>query len=793
MQFSEEWLREWTNPAISSDDLVEMLTMAGLEVDSVSPAAGQFSKIYVAEVVSTEVHPDADKLTLCQVSLGGDELVQIVCGAANVRAGIKVPCAVVGAKLPGDFKIKKAKLRGQESSGMLCSVEELGLEESADGLFELPADAPVGEDVRDYLGLDDLIIDVDLTPNRGDCLSMQGLARELGVLTRSAVKEVGVSSVEPVHDEVLSVSVSAPEVCPRYIGRVIKHIDNTVETPLWMMEKLRRGGVRHIDPVVDVTNYVLLELGQPLHAFDTDKLSGGIDVRLSEEGEKITLLDGQEVSLDEGTALICDDDSLLAIAGVMGGADSAVAAGSRHIFLESAFFKPSSIAGKARKYGLHTNSSHRFERGVDYQLQEKAIERATQLIIEITGGEPGPLVELINSEKLPETRQILLRAERIERILGFSLAADDVEEILTRLGFDVLKKSEGEWLVSSLSYRFDIAIEEDLIEELARVNGYNNIPVRMPVASLFPVNQAERICPVSRVKHALVDLDYLEVITYSFVDFKMQNLIDPDQVPLSLINPISSDMGVMRTSLWPGLIKAVQHNQNRQHSRIRMFETGTRFVLEDGEYKEEQVVAGLICGARQAENWTGSQEGVDFFDLKGDVEDLLALNSFGTVLRFDSSEHSALHPGQAATAFKQGKAIGELGALHPKLLKTLQLNGPIYLFELQLSEVCEGSLPDFKEISKFPGVRRDLALLVGESQLSGELIEGIRKIAGSLLRDVTLFDVYTGKGVAEGYKSLAIALFFQHAERTLDEDEVNEVLADVLALLKADFNAILRE
>lgn len=793
MQFSEEWLRELTNPAVSSDDLVEMLTMAGLEVDSVSPVAGQFSKIYVAEVISTEAHPDADKLTLCQVSLGGDELVQIVCGAANVRAGIKVPCAVVGAKLPGDFKIKKAKLRGQESSGMLCSVEELGLEESAEGLFELPADAPVGEDVRDYLGLDDLIIDVDLTPNRGDCLSMQGLARELGVLTRSAVKEVSVSPVEPVHDEVLSVSVSAPEVCPRYIGRVIKGIDNTVETPLWMKEKLRRGGVRQIDPVVDVTNYVLLELGQPLHAFDTDKLSGGIDVRLSVEGEKITLLDGQEVSLDEGTALICDDDALLAIAGVMGGADSAVATGSRHIFLESAFFKPSAIAGKARHYGLHTDSSHRFERGVDYQLQEKAIERATQLIIEITGGEPGPLVELTNSEKLPEARQILLRAERIERILGFSLAANDVEEILTRLGFDVSKQSEGEWLVSSLSYRFDITVEEDLIEELARVNGYNNIPVRMPVASLFPVNQAERICPVSRVKHALVDLDYLEVITYSFVDFKMQNLIDPDQIPLSLINPISSDMGVMRTSLWPGLIKAVQHNQNRQHSRIRMFETGTRFVLEDGEYKEEQVVAGLICGARQAENWTGSQESVDFFDIKGDVEDLLALNLSGTELRFDSGEYSALHPGQAASVFKQGKAIGQLGALHPKLLKTLQLNGPIYLFELQLSEVCEGSLPAFEEISKFPGVRRDLALLVDENQLSGELIDGIRKTAGNLLRDVTLFDVYTGKGVAEGYKSLAIALFFQHAERTLDENEVNEVIADMLASLNTEFNAILRE
>ena len=793
MQFSEQWLREWVNPSENSQELVDKLTMAGLEVDGLSPVAGEFSNILVAEVLSTKPHPEADKLTLCEVSVGKAEHLQIICGAPNVREGIKVPCAIVGAVLPGNFKIKKAKLRGMESFGMLCSQEELGMVDSAEGLMELPSDAPVGQDIRVYLQLDDSIIDVDLTPNRGDCLSMIGLAREVGVLTSAAVTQPETNEVAVKHQQTFPITVSEPEICPRYVGRVIKNIDNTVSSPLWLVEKLRRGGIRSIDPVVDVTNYVLLELGQPMHAFSFDKLSGAIDVRRSVAGETLVLIDGQEVTLDDGTPLIADKNGPLAIAGVMGGASSAVSRDTKDVLLECAYFDPASIAGQARKYGLHTDSSHRFERGVDYDIQVKSVERACELLLEIVGGEAGPLVEVVSGEHLPCSGTITLRALRIKRVLGFEIEAQEIEGILKRLGLTFNQSSEGVWQVQTLSFRFDICIEEDLIEELGRVHGYSRIPTQVPEMFLKPVVESEATIPVSTIKRNLVEQGYQEVITYSFVDPAIQSLFAENKEALNLLNPISSDLSEMRMTLWPGLIKALQYNYNRQHDRIRLFEVGTCFIPTDNGISEQQKISGVILGNKQEGNWTGDAGAVDFFDIKGDVENLLGLAESRLSCQFESAGHPALHPGQCAKITRGGDFIGILGALHPKLSKLLQLDGPIYLFELQLSKVSERVVPFFTEISRFPGVRRDIALLLEEAVPAGRVASFIKGQTCDLLRDLKVFDVYSGKGVKEGYKSIAMSLHLQHQERTLGEDEVAEYVDGVLEKLKTEFNAILRE
>ncbi|MBV1870761.1 MAG: phenylalanine--tRNA ligase subunit beta [Gammaproteobacteria bacterium] len=793
MQFSEQWLREWVNPPETSEELAEKITMAGLEVDSLSPVAGDFTGILVAEVVSTTQHPNADKLTLCEVSVGAPESLQIVCGAPNVRVGIKVPCAVVGAVLPGDFKIKRAKLRGVESFGMLCSEEELGLSESADGLMELPSEAPLGQDIRSYLQLDDSIIDVDLTPNRGDCLSMLGLAREVGLLTSSVVT-IPEEKISPVaHGQAFPITVTEPQVCPRYVGRVITNIDNTAASPLWLVEKLRRGGVRSIDPIVDVTNYVLLELGQPMHAFSLDKLSGSLDVRLSNSGESLVLIDGREVKLDGETPLITDKNGPLAIAGVMGGAASAVSRETRDVFLECAYFNPASIAGQARKYGLHTDSSHRFERGVDYEIQIKAIERACELLSGIVGGDAGPLIEVASDAHLPQTNTITLRSSRAKRVLGFDIDEKEIEGILERLGLVFDKTSEGVWQVQTLSYRFDLCIEEDLIEELGRVHGYPRIPTKIPEMRLKPVLQSESVIPVSRIKRNLVEMGYQEAITYSFVDPSMHSLFAPSEDALKLLNPISSDLSEMRMTLWPGLVKALQHNYNRQHDRIRFFEVGTCFIPTDEGASEQQKISGVILGAKQEESWAGEAEPVDFFDIKGDVENLLGIADSHLACEYESSEHPALHPGQCAKITRNGDFVGILGALHPRLSKFLQLDGSIYLFELQLSQVSNGAVPVYSEISRYPRVRRDIALLLKETVPAGRVTAFIKGQACELLRDLNIFDVYSGKGVKDGYKSIAISLYLQHQERTLGEDEVAEYVSSVLEKLKQEFNAILRE
>jgi phenylalanyl-tRNA synthetase beta chain len=793
MKFSEQWLRSWVDLKASHEDLVARLSMTGLEVDGVEPAAGQFSGVVVGEIISAEQHPDADKLRVCQVT-NGSEQYQVVCGAPNARPGIKIPFAMVGAVLGEDFKIKKAKLRGVESFGMLCSAAELQLSEDHDGLYELAADAPVGESLRDYLGLDDHIIEVDLTPNRGDCLSIAGLAREVGASHGAKVTPVKVEPVAPVNDETRPVELVAPRACPRYVGRVIRNVDLSRPTPLWMIERLRRSGIRSIDAVVDITNYVMLELGQPLHAFDLAEIKGGVRVRMAEEGEKLTLLDGQEISLRSDTLVIADHERPLAMAGIMGGEHSGVSENTRDLFLESAFFDTIAIAGKARGYGLHTDSSHRFERGVDWRLQRDAAERATALILEIVGGEPGPLIEAVEESALPTLSRITLRNERITQMLGMEMAATDVERYLSDLGLTVVADGAGQWQVDVPSYRFDISIEVDLIEELARLYGYNRLPISAPRASLKLMPKAEAKGDLRVLRRLLVARGYHEAITYSFIEPSLSKLFEPNIEPLALANPISADMAVMRPSLWPGLCKAVQHNLNRQQSRVRLFESGQRFIPQaGGELQQQPVLSGIACGTRNPEGWANGSDKLDFFDVKADVEALLAQGGAGAQYRFESAEHPALHPGQSARILRDGATIGWLGALHPQLVSELDLQAPVFVFELVLADITRGRLPRFVELSRFPEVRRDIALLVDRQTEADKLLQCIREAAGENLTNLRLFDVYEGKGIDPLKKSLAIGLTLQHSSRTLTDDEVNAVMDQVLGSLEQGFNATLRK
>ncbi|MFC2974621.1 phenylalanine--tRNA ligase subunit beta [Azotobacter bryophylli] len=792
MKFSEQWLRSWVSPQVTRDELVARLSMAGLEVDSVTPAAGAFSGVVVGEILSAEQHPDADKLRVCQVS-NGSETFQVVCGAPNARPGIRIPFAMIGAVLGEDFKIKKAKLRGVESFGMLCSASELQISDDNSGLMELAADAPVGQDIRVYLGLDDASIEVDLTPNRGDCLSIAGLAREVGALYGAEVTRPSIEAVAVVHDDVRPVEVLAPKACPRYLGRVLRNVDLSRPTPLWMVERLRRSDIRSIDPAVDVTNYVMLELGQPMHAFDLAEINGGIRVRMAEEGEELVLLDGQEVSLRADTLVIADHQRVLAIAGVMGGGHSGVGGKTRDLFLESAFFDTIAIAGKARSYGLHTDASHRYERGVDWQLARQAMERATALLLEIVGGEPGPIVEVVDPASLPQTAPIVLRAERISQMLGLQMESEQVERLLPALGLKATKTMVGQWQVEVPSHRFDISLEVDLIEELARLHGYNNLPVRYPQARLAPQANTEARAELPALRRLLVARGYQEAITYSFIDPKWFELFAPGMQPLTLANPISMDMAAMRPSLWPGLVKALQYNLNRQQSRVRLFESGLRFVGQLGDLKQESMLAGVATGSRLPEGWNQGRETVDFYDIKADVEALLGASGAPDEFSFVAGEHPALHPGQTARIERAGRLVGFLGALHPELGKTLGLEQPIYLFELLLTEVVEGCLPKFQELSRFPEVRRDLALIVERDTPAEMILQAIRETAGEYLTDVTLFDVYCGKGIDPQRKSLAVGLTWQHPSRTLNDEEVNATTQNILASLEERFNATLRK
>ncbi|UCO96420.1 phenylalanine--tRNA ligase subunit beta [Metapseudomonas lalkuanensis] len=792
MKFSEQWLRSWVSPQVSRDELVARLSMAGLEVDSVTPVAGAFSGVVVGEVLSTEQHPDADKLRVCQVS-NGSETLQVVCGAPNVRPGLKIPFAMIGAELPGDFKIKKAKLRGVESNGMLCSASELQISDDNDGLMELASDAPVGQDIRAYLGLDDVIIELGLTPNRGDCLSLSGLAREVGALYAAPVTRPQVAAVVPAHDEVRPVEVTAPGACPRYLGRVIRNVELSRPTPLWMVERLRRSEVRSIDAAVDITNYVMLELGQPMHAFDLAEINGGIRVRMAEEGEKLVLLDGQEVSLRADTLVIADHNRALAIAGVMGGEHSGVSGKTRDLFLEAAFFDTIAVAGKARSYGLHTDSSHRFERGVDFELAREAMERATGLLLEIVGGEAGPIIEAASQDHLPKVAPVTLRTDRIAQMLGMEMDAAEVERLLAALDLKVTAEGAGQWRVEVPSHRFDISLEVDLIEELGRLYGYNRLPVRYPQARLAPRARAEGAVELPALRRLLVARGFHEAITYSFIDPKLFELFTPGVKPLMLANPISADMAAMRSSLWPGLVSALQHNLNRQQSRVRLFESGLRFVGQLEGLKQEPMLAGVLCGSRLPEGWAHGRDAVDFYDAKADVEAVLGAAGDLGAFSFVPGEHPALHPGQTARIEREGRLVGFLGALHPELAKALDLDQPVYLFELVLAEVMQGKLPSFSELSRFPEVRRDLALLVDREVPAESVLATIREAAGEWMTDLRLFDVYHGKGIDPLRKSLAVGLTWQHPSRTLTDDEVNTTTQNIVTSLEDRFNATLRK
>ncbi|MCW9048025.1 MAG: phenylalanine--tRNA ligase subunit beta [Gammaproteobacteria bacterium] len=790
MKISQNWLHEWVNPQTDLEEFCATITMAGLEVDSIEPAAGEFTKIVVARVNSLEKHPDADKLNVCKVDAGGEEL-QIVCGAPNVREGLLVACATIGAVLPGNFKIKKSKLRGVESFGMLCSEKEMGLADQADGLMELPEDAPIGTDIREYLQLNDTIIEVDLTPNRADCLSVAGVAREVATLYKSDLNTLATAKVAVGTDATLAVSVTAKQACPRYTGRVIREVNPQATTPLWMVEKLRRAGIRSLGPCVDVTNFVMIELGQPMHAFDLDELKGGIQVRMANVGESITLLDGKEIKTTENTLLIADEEKALALAGIMGGEKSGVTDKTQHIFLEAAHFNPLAIAGKAREYGLHTDSSHRFERGVDPELPLQALERATELLIDICGGQAGPVVDQTSKADMPQRKPVQLRLERVNRMLGIEFEAADIESILNRLGMQLKKQGDG-WLVKAPSFRFDIAIEADLIEEIIRIHGYNNIPRKLPTyqPAMKPLVEAE--IGLQRIKDILVERGYHEAISYSFVDPKWQAAIDPDIEPVKLANPISADLSVMRTSIWPGLLKAVSHNLNRQQPRVRLFETGLTFVKQGADLVQNAKVSGAITGSIVAEQWSAEDRKVDFFDAKSDLEAILSAGGLNDVY-FEKAGHPALHPGQSAKIFKKNQAIGWIGALHPNTQKKLDIDPPVYVFEVDQKLLLEGAVPVFKALSKFPEVRRDIAVLVKQEITVEELVKSIKSVTSEIFQEIMLFDVYTGTNIEDGLKSVALGLILQGFSSTLTDEDVEKEINKIVTVLNDRYGATLRE
>ena len=789
MILSENWLREWVNPDLDAEALAHTLTMAGLEVDAVTPLADGLSGVVVAEIVSAEPHPDADKLRVCSVNTG-TETVQIVCGAPNAAAGLKAPLAQPGAQLPGGIKIKKAKLRGVESQGMLCSGAELNLSEDHDGLLALAADAPVGTPIEDYLDLNDRLIEIGLTPNRADCLSIAGVARDLAVAAGAKMSAPALEAVPATIDQTLPIEITAPADCPRYLGRVIRDVEVSRPTPLYMVERLLRAGSRSIDAVVDITNYVMLELGQPLHAFDLDALEGGIRVRKAQPEERITLLDGEERTLTSDTLVIADHQKALAMAGIMGGEGSGISGETRHLFLEAAFFAPELMAGRARHYGLHTDASHRYERGVDPELAYQAVERATQLLLECVGGEAGPVTDVTSSTDLPQREPVTLKAASIQRMLGIYLAADEVTRIFTGLGFAVEADADhGSWLCTAPSWRFDMGREADLLEEIARIHGYDNIPVEPVRGAASAVALAESATPQSVIKQRLVARGFNEAITFSFVSPELQQLVDPEIEPVALKNPISSDLAVMRTSLIPGLLGAAAHNINRQQTRVRLFETGLRFVPGE-KLAQTPMLALLLCGRRTPENWSSNAESVDFYDMKGEIEALL--QAADQALTFRAAVRPGLHDGQTAEILLEDEVIGVMGRLHPSQAKTLNLPEQTLVAELELASVVGRALPDYEEISKFPEVRRDIAVIVNRETPSAAVLDTARAAAGAALAEARIFDVYEGDGVAENEKSLAIGLTFRDQSRTLTDEEINESLSQVIESLGEKLGATLR-
>ncbi|WP_353161218.1 phenylalanine--tRNA ligase subunit beta [Acinetobacter guillouiae] len=791
MKISENWLRTWVNPAIDSDTLSDQLTMLGLEVDELVPAAKPFTGVVIGEVLTVVQHPDADRLRVTTVNIGSGEPLQIVCGAPNVRAGMKVPVATIGAVLPGDFKIKKGKLRGVESQGMLCGASEIDLEDKIDGLLELPADAPVGTNIREYLNLDDHVIDISITPNRGDCFSIRGVAREIGVINQLPVTAPKIQEVAATIADQKQVVVTT-DGCPRYLGRVIKNVNTKAPTPAWMEQALARSGIRQHSILVDITNYVLMELGQPLHAFDGGQVQGSVHVRQASTNEKLVLLNEQEIELTEDVMVIADDVKALAIAGIMGGLSSSVTDETTEIFLESAFFAPLHIAGRARRYGLHTDASQRYERGVDFELPMIAMQRASQLIQTLAGGDFGPITVSEKTELLPKREAIELNQAQVDQLLGYQVPTAFITDALQRLGCDLAVKAEGEWTVVPPSHRYDMAIYQDLIEEVARIHGYDNIQISLPVIDVKLAKHQDQF-ELTQLRQTLVTLGYQEAISFSFADLKLEKQLNSQVNPLALANPISSDLAVMRSTLLSSLIPCVQYNINRQQSRVRFFELGLRFDYQNAksieDLKQIPTLAMIAVGSKQIESWHGKAQVMDFFDLKGEVEEILAAGRVH--VEYVRSDREWLHPGQSAEILVDGKSVGYLGRLHPSLENALDLS-TTWIAELDQSAVLQTYVSNFTELSRFPSVRRDIALVISDKINVSEIQQLIEKTGGELLDSTWLFDVYTGQGVEQGKRSLAFALLWQHPSRTLEDAEIKSGMDHIIQVLEDTYQATLR-
>lgn len=786
MRVSLQWLRDWVETGDDVPALAHALTMAGLEIEGVERAGPPLAGVVVGEVRAVSKHPDAEKLNVCRVWDGQEEL-QIVCGAPNVRAGMKAPLARIGAKLPDGTEIKKAKLRGVESFGMLCSARELTLSEETAGLMDLAPQLIAGQSIAQALSLDDTLFEVNLTPNRGDCMSIAGVAREVSAARGTPLHPPPFTPVTTGLADTFPISIEHPG-CPKLAGRVIRGARANAASPQWMQDRLRSAGVRPISAAVDVTNYVLLELGQPMHAYDLNRLGGALVVRMAREGEKIKLLDGRTVDLTPDVLMIADGHSLLGMAGVMGGADSSINDATTDIFLEAAFFDPSTIAGRGRRYGLVTDASQRFERGVDPQLPELAIERATQLLIECAGGKAGPVTVARSSQPLPAAPVIRLRPQRVQHVLGVTIGAAQVRQLLERLSMNVAG-NEAEWQVTPPSWRFDIRIEEDLIEEVARLFGFDNIPAREAHADLAVAPWSESRVRNERAADLLVDRGYHEAITYTFTDAAWQSILLPE-APLELKNPISAELGVMRLSLWPGLVQAVRENQRRQRNRVRLFELGRRFA---GDGSETEMIAGIASGPVLEEQWGIEAAKVDFFDVKADVEALLALSGAGGEFRFTAERHPALHPGQCARIWRGERPVGWLGALHPAVQQRLDLTYPAFVFEIETAAGLAARVPQFEEISKYPAIRRDVAVIVDEALEAAALEKAVRATAGPLLKGLTVLSVYRGRQFEKGKKSIALGLQLQDTSRTLTDADADALIAQVVQRLGSEFGATIRD
>ncbi len=789
MQFSENWLRSLVATNLDSQALSHALTMAGLEVEDLQSVAAPFTKVVVAKIISAEKHPDADRLQVCSVDVGLAEPIQIVCGAANARAGLLAPCALVGAELPG-LSIKQAKVRGVESFGMMCSSKELGLTAEATGLLELDNLAPIGQDIRQYLDLDDHLLTLKLTPNRSDCLSLNGIARDVAAITGAATC---FETIQPIANDTADCQqlvVIEPSACPRYCGRLITGVNASATTPDWMVRRLERSGLRSINVLVDVTNYVLLALGQPMHAFDAAKLSGDISVRFAQQDEKITLLNEQTVALKTDDLVIADASGAIALAGIMGGQATSVDETSTSVFLESAFFTPAVIAGKARRLGLSTDSSYRFERGVDFANTRLALEYATQLIKQLCGGLAGDVSEFIGV--LPVRNAVNLRLSRLVSVLGIAFTEEKVAQLLSQLGFSYTLE-QAVFTVVPPSYRFDISIEEDLIEEIARLHGYDHIPATAPLASLTMLESPEARAHQNTLRDSLVAAGYQELVNYSFVDEAWETDLLANAQPIRLKNPIASNLSVMRSSLWGGLLDSLVYNLNRKQDRALLFELGASYHYADAHqqtFTETTRIAGLAYGSAKPEQWATKATDADFFEIKAQVDTLLGEGA--TSLSYEKAEHSALHPGQTARILLNGKPIGWLGKLHPKWQQHYSLSKSTFLFELDVNALLQRRIPAYQEVSKLLPVRRDLAVVVDENLAVNTLLSVVKKAQIPMLMDIALFDIYQGQGVPENKKSLALSVLMHDTQKTLTDSDADAVMANLLQLLENDCNAVLR-